>query len=554
MVDHEVPVLDDLPELEELVADKWNKFAFGQHMQKAVLPYCVIVVAITVAIVNRIEDLKEHTHVLYAGPVLEYDRRDQVQIAVEVIVYLLGVPFLLNNAWATSRLGLIDSLLIRLGKGTGRKGINRRLDLNLDGEISYGEFTMYVFRNLNSVFSTAIACLLAAAAAIRLSSHPHWLRVSAECYEEETVSSWRLSQELDLLSVAALCAWLNVLFTLVPFKAPGLLLIALFRMLSRDVVKWLFLYLIILCAFSLSGLAMLYDFEDDTDTSSRTSHAHARLRKTSGTGGTEEFNGAASLVTWPDMLKFFIWSSVGEVNPGSVLMNARNPEAALTLYLCFVVLSTLVLINLLISLMSNTFATGTAHGRQIWWFEFATLVLRYEARLSDKAKQKYRCGTFIQQSRSMRGKHDVVWYDIKYKNAKESQYVRKWRKQIIKNETHKEFINGKFSELQEKFSEKFHQIENLLKNKIILSATPPLPPLKEEEARKRREVAATEMASAPPEGIPIATDRQREAARAGRRRRTHARRTCATETEPSAELDADIVDRATPQIFELAKS
>jgi hypothetical protein len=268
-------------------------------------------------------------------------------------------------------------------------------------------------------------------------------------------------------------------------------------MLSRDVVKWLFLYLIILCAFSLSGLAMLYDFVDDTDASSLTSHAHARLRKNS---RTEEF--AASLVTWPDMLKFFIWSSVGEVNPGSVLVNARNPETALTLYLCFVVLSTLVLMNLLISLMSNTFATDTAHGRQIWWFEFAALVLRYEARLSEDAKQRYRCGTFIRQRTLERGKHDVEWYDVKYKNTKESQDVRKWRKQIIKNEAHKDFINDKFSELQEKF----HQIEILLKNKSNPSATPPLPPLKEEEARKRREVAAREMAGAPPEGIPTPTD------------------------------------------------
>ena len=280
MVDHEVPVLNDLPELEELVADKWNKFAFWQHMQKAVLPYCVIVVAITVAIVNRIEDLKEHTHVLYAGPVLEYDRRDQFQIAVDIIVYVFGVPFLLYNAWAASRLGLVDTLL---GKVSGHKGINRRLDVNLDGKVSYDECTMFVFKNLDSVFSTVIACLLAAAAAIRWSSHPHWLRVSAECYEEETVSYWRLSQELDLLSVAALCAWLNVLFMLVPFKAPGLVLIALFRMLSRDVVKWLFLYLIILCAFSLSGLAMLYDLADDTDASSLTSHSNSRLRKTSRT-------------------------------------------------------------------------------------------------------------------------------------------------------------------------------------------------------------------------------------------------------------------------------
>jgi hypothetical protein len=211
------------------------------------------------------------------------------------------------------------------------------------------------------------------------------------------------------------------------------------------------------------------------------------------------------------MLKFFIWSSLGEVNPGSVLMNARNPETALTLYLCFVVLSTLVLMNLLISLMSNTFATDTAHGRQIWWFELAALVLRYEARLSDKEKQKYLCGTFIRRGTSERGnwKHYMVWYYIKYKNARESQGVRKWRKNIIKNEATKDFIKDRFSEVQEKFQ----HIEDLLK-KMNKKA---LPPLKEEEARRRRG--------------------QRQSRRAG-----------ATESEPSADLDAGTVDRAAAQI------
>jgi hypothetical protein len=228
------------------------------------------------------------------------------------------------------------------------------------------------------------------------------------------------------------------------------------------------------------------------------------------------------------MLKFFIWSSVGEVNPGSVLVNARNPETALTLYLCFVVLSTLVLMNLLISLMSNTFATDTAHGWQIWWFEFATLVLRYEARLSDKEKQKYRCGTFIRQRTLERGKHDVEWYDVKYKNTKESQDVRKWRKQIIKNEAHKDFINDKFSELVTELQEKFHHIEDLLKKnkrniEDLLKASAN-PAVKEEEDPQPRDSAgrAGPAASAEPQ-LPAphqgAGSRARQGNREGRPQR-----------------------------------
>ena len=76
--------------------------------------------------------------------------------------------------------------------------------------------------------------------------------------------------------------------------------------------------------------------------------------------------------------------------------------------------------------------------------------------------------------------------------------MRKWRKNIIEKGASKDFINEKFSVLQERFSElqeRFRHIEDLLKNKSKPSATPALPPLKEEEARNRFEAAARESAS-----------------------------------------------------------
>jgi len=38
-------------------------------------------------------------------------------------------------------------------------------------------------------------------------------------------------------------------------------------------------------------------------------------------------------------------------------------------------------------------------GWQIWWLEFASLVLRYEFRLSDEKKTRYRSGMFQMKNR-----------------------------------------------------------------------------------------------------------------------------------------------------------
>ena len=100
------------------------------------------------------------------------------------------------------------------------------------------------------------------------------------------------------------------------------------------------------------------------------------------------------LILWAESITSFVWIAMGEVQPNSAMQEARSMSLALTLHITFVVVSTVVLMNLLIGMMSNTYAKDTNAGRQIWWFEYASLVLRYEVALSKAKKIYYRCGTF----------------------------------------------------------------------------------------------------------------------------------------------------------------
>ena len=85
---------------------------------------------------------------------------------------------------------------------------------------------------------------------------------------------------------------------------------------------------------------------------------------------------------------------MGDVQPNASIDTERSPSLALTIHITFAVASTVVLMNLLISMMNNEFARDKNAGRQIWWFEYASVVLRYEANLSATCKVYYRCGAF----------------------------------------------------------------------------------------------------------------------------------------------------------------
>jgi len=118
------------------------------------------------------------------------------------------------------------------------------------------------------------------------------------------------------------------------------------RMLSNSMLRFLVIYTNTLFAFSLGATLLTqnvfskpldpdYDDEDERGVRSRLAEIPS---------------------TWFEMIKLFIWVSTGEVvPPGRMLTEARNPALMTVLYLCFLVVSTWMLMNLLISLMGDTF-------------------------------------------------------------------------------------------------------------------------------------------------------------------------------------------------------
>lgn len=87
-----------------------------------------------------------------------------------------------------------------------------------------------------------------------------------------------------------------------------------------------------------------------------------------------------------------VFMSLGDVDQQALVQNTASPDLTVWIYLAWVMLSTVLLINLLIAMMGQTFQQDFEQTHKTWIFPFARLVLSYEESLSPAQKSLYRTG------------------------------------------------------------------------------------------------------------------------------------------------------------------
>jgi hypothetical protein len=258
-----------------------------------------------------------------------------------------------------------------LGDAQENKFFSAVLDADEDMSISYLEVVMYIYKNVPSLLNALIVIFLWAAGGIRLRDHSWFSLPAIGDVEDEN-----FAHELDVLSVCSCLTWMNWLVVMLPFKGIGQLLLTIYGMLVGDVFRWMFIFLIFLGAFaSGSYVGLIVSDRSMTDVFLTTTTSRD--------------------LSIEKLVYQFIYMSAGEVLPGTLLKVARN-KALIHLYnLAFILFATIVLVNLLIGLMGATLTHHNSKGRQMWWLEFADLVLRYEKRLSKKQREAFRTGESV---------------------------------------------------------------------------------------------------------------------------------------------------------------
>ena len=143
-----------------------------------------------------------------------------------------------------------------------------------------------------------------------------------------------------------LMTWLHLLM---PFRFFGTMLIATFRMLVNDVVKWASVYIFVLLGFSFAIYVLVVSYQIQEEVAEMDSEIQR------------------------------VWDSI-LVSLKITMGTAKAPSETASLVVMnvgFSIFNSLLLLNLLIAMMSDTYGKSI-EGFRMWWMIQAHLVLRYE--------------------------------------------------------------------------------------------------------------------------------------------------------------------------------
>ena len=134
-----------------------------------------------------------------------------IQISFDIILYIIGIPFLLKQAWRHARFSIHD------------------FDPNGDLDFSLNELLFFFYKNLTAALCVLIAGFLLGAMVDRTrNGWDHWF----DSDPAEGRSNIAGFAELPCLSVVTLLMYCNLLHLLLPFKTIGPVLITVWRMVS----------------------------------------------------------------------------------------------------------------------------------------------------------------------------------------------------------------------------------------------------------------------------------------------------------------------------------
>ena len=176
----------------------------------------------------------------------------------------------------------------------------------------------------------------------------------------------------DLFSaMSALLLWAYVLWLLLGFKQTGPFIIMIWKMLMNDMIQ----FLVIFVTFQL-GFTQAFYLILDTSSKSAAQSGYLFLRH----------------------LKATFEVLLGETNL-EIPTDMTYPLVAYLLMVVYVILVTILLLNLLIAMMSTTYSEIQEEADIIWNMEFSRMILSLESELTPKEKQRTKWWSIVEGRR-----------------------------------------------------------------------------------------------------------------------------------------------------------
>lgn len=329
------------PLVEDLVMEKWRKFAKRQYEKKFLAPYLTYLVMYWSTMVCRWQQLA-------------VDGAGAASFAAEVTGSFAGPPgapgmSLESVDWLAFTSLLLHGFLLVVWMPWLLVCAYRDRHYRHPGESMQGA----IFKNLTLILcSSMVVCIILVSAA-RVATLPE--------------------MEKNVWALGSILASLQLLVFIIPFKFFGVLVISLYKMLVNDMAIFVWIYAVLHLAFSL---ALSLSFVK-SPAGIMPAHADFATR-------------------FPAMMLYQFWTGMDNLAMEELEGFARSLQATQTLHLTFVVLFNVLGLNLIIAMMGKTFTTDMEDVHRLWLFPFATLVLHLERNLSDAQRKNceaFRCGT-----------------------------------------------------------------------------------------------------------------------------------------------------------------
>jgi len=172
----------------------------------------------------------------------------------------------------------------------------------------------------------------------------------------ELADSYRTSQ--FFISVAGLFVWGYTLSLLLGFQKTGPFVIMVYKMIVSDVFRFLVIYLVILMGYTCAMYAVAPSPEWGADEYNTVFYGHAVRLMISMLGGIDfDANAASADSTYTP------WVSL--------------------LYTTYIIVITILLLNMLIAMMGDTFNTVKEQSREEWHLCYAQIIFSIESELGD---------------------------------------------------------------------------------------------------------------------------------------------------------------------------
>ena len=199
------------------------------------------------------------------------------------------------------------------------------------------------------------------------------MRITQAASSSGSIKTLALQYQVNFLAIASICSWFRLLLFFMAYENIGVYIVVVMEIWKKDIKQFLVVALLTIVAFS-NALVLMKDRAEDMLNEATARQSFVAFMK--------------------ECFKSFFISIGGVIESEGVFVSDEFDDGHRVMWLClYLILGSIILIlfmNILIAQMNQTWSNLIAFSEMSWRLERANLMIEFEQRLSQKARQELR--------------------------------------------------------------------------------------------------------------------------------------------------------------------